>query len=197
MRDANRFILTITASIAGFAVLIMLCSALLPIWALKHFALTRNAAPPRSFLLPGLSSSWGAMHLPLFTGSAGQLPSSVESKIVKLPAPEQAASPTPSLAANLDGAVEHLERRLQALEQRAAQKVAAGAPTAKPAAGCGKTEPSGAKFSRAPQVAIRLGEGEAISFLPRDAPAGRFHSLRGALVKVKRFFALAKLPKVH
>jgi len=125
VRNSNRFILTVTASIAGFAVLIMVLSAFVPVWAIKHFAAIRHEPPLGGFWLQDYGSAWS---LPPAEPSGGKL----------------------------GGAIEHLEHRLQALEERAvkrSEEIKAPteqiekAPTAKIASA--KSEPLGGKFSRA------------------------------------------------
>ena len=199
VRNSNRFILTVTASIAGVAVLIMLFSALLPVWAIKHFATTRPE--PQGFFLHGHGSAWSRIRVQFPLAPVARLP------MIRAEAKEGEGSSAAKTASavlqgqpavvKLDGAIERLERRLQSLEKRALQKSenrnqreSELSPADKVASTPARPESGGAKYSRSPQVAIRLGVGEAISFLPRDATVGRLHYFRGFLGKCKKACAM-------
>jgi hypothetical protein len=164
-RAANRVILTLAAGLAGAAVLIMLLSALLPIWAVRRIAAAGSSRVANDFSL-GLPAAWSGAMLPF--GATGH----------------EASSP------DLDGIVGQIEQRLAALEKKATEPPAlpkrhsANTGTPLPA----KSETPVVKRSHPAQVAITLGAGEAISFLPRDTALTGFHSFWAWLGGVKRKF---------
>jgi len=172
-RSSNRIILTVAAVSAGLAVLMMIFSAFLPIWALKRFAAARMAPRIGALFLPQRFNIWGGPALPPLH-----------------------LSPGGSVNAPLSGAMAHLEERLLALEKRASQPRAGSRDEASPSQGHvepispgpRKPESSIAKYSKAAHVAITLGAGEAIGFLPRETGLIRLHSFRAFLGKLKRIF---------
>ena len=97
--------------------------------------------------------------------------------------------------------VEELEQRVLALEKRTSQPQAVAQ---KPADASGKIvaaparpETAGAKYSKSARVAITLGEGEALSFLPREAGLTRFHSFEVVVRKLKKLLRLVRASKQH
>jgi hypothetical protein len=171
-RAGNRVILTLAAGLAGAAVLIMLLSALLPLWAVRRIA---AAGSPRGTndLFPGLPAGWSGAILPL-----------------------EAAGHEASLS-DLDGIVGQIEQRLAALEKKATEPPALpkrpvpNTATPLPA----KSETPVVKRSYPAHVAITLGAGEAISFLPRDAALTGFHSFWAWLGGMKRKFKPDSKPR--
>jgi len=170
-RTSNRIILTVAGVSAGLALLMMLFSAFLPVWAVKRFAASRMAPRPENLFLPRPANIWGSSALPSLNIFTGVPP---------------AISPT-------SGAIAQLEERLHALEKRASQFPPAtpdDGSRARPAGGQISSAPRQppAKFNKAAHVAITIGAGEAIGFLPRETALSRFDSLRALLGKFKRMF---------
>jgi hypothetical protein len=172
-RTSNRIILTVAAVSAGLAVLMMLFSAFFPIWALKRFAAIRTIPRAGSLSLAGHFNVWGGAQLPPLNNSSGG----------------------PAILP-LSGAINHIEQRLLALEKRASQSKAGARDeatrrrdaTAHISPALRKPESSIAKFSQAAHVAITLGAGEAIGFLPRETNLPRFHSIGRFFGKLKKLF---------
>jgi len=173
-RDSSRFVLTIAATIAGLAVLMVLASALLPLWTLKHFSATRTLSRAGPFRYD--QSTLGS--------EAGFL------------AGAEAVARSP-----LGGALEKLEERLMALEQKNKQLEEStpkeAPPVAKAIVAPGKPEPLRPQPSKPAHLAITLGQGEAIVFLPRDTDLSRFHFCQAFFDKIRKLFLrLAKFPNL-
>jgi hypothetical protein len=171
-RAANRVILTLAAGLAGAAVLIMLLSALLPIWAIRRIA-AAGSARGTSELFPVLPAGWSGTILPL-----------------------EAAGHEASLP-DLDGIVGQIEQRLAALEKKVtAPPALPKRPEPNTAAPLpSKSETPIVKRSYPAHVAITLGAGEAISFLPRDTALTGFHSFWAWLGGMKRRFKPDSKPR--
>ena len=174
-RDSNRFILTVAATVAGIALIIMLVSALLPVWALKRFAATRAASEIGALFLSGRSN--------VGTGS--------DLALLDPPGEKPVVPP-------LGRAIDKLEQRLLALEKSVSHSPEVGSrkeegerapsPAGNTISAPAKPETSSGKYSGAAHVALTLGAGEAISFLPRDVGLTRLRVFRTFLGKFKRLF---------
>ena len=166
-RDSNRFLLTATAVLTLIALITMLLTLLLPFWALKRMEAARAGAMVRGVSVLTQTPGWGSAGLPLLTSFGSQ-----------------------PLNPHLTGAVEQFEQRLLALERRASQSEAPLPKNPAPPANV----PGGAKSalanvssksSKSPHVAITLGAGEAIIFLPREPALGKFGAVRVFIGKLK------------
>src|SRR5206468_1124466 len=104
---------------------------------------------------------------------------------LNLPEAAQAESPVGQALGKMEQRLVALERKASQTQASAKKEVRATAPiTAAP----GKIEVSSAKTSKSPHVAITLGAGEAISFLPCESGLTRLHSFRAFLGNFRKFF---------
>ncbi len=165
----NQMIMTLAGALAGLTVLAMLLSALLPLLVFKRFASA-----------PAVASAGRAV-----LASPSRV--SREAPLLLHQAPEHA--PTESAPG---GAIEQFERRLLALEKRVAPlhpiTPKALVSTGKPGSAPTLPEVPAVKPAKAARVAITLGAGEAITFLPREAGLAKLHSFRAFLAKFKKVF---------
>ena len=152
---------------AGLAILIMLWSAVMPLRAMKRFLAARAAPPAGRVLASESAEGWSAAGFP-----------------------QVAMAEASPLFAPMDKAIETLEQRLLALEKAAIpSKAAALKPTsAKTPVAPLSAQPSGSKAAKSPGLAITVGAGEAIIFLPRDAGLTRFRSIRAFFGQFKKLF---------
>ena len=174
-RTSNRIILTVAGVSAGLALLMMLISAFLPFWAVKRFAAARIVARPENLFLRRPANILSGVALP----------------------PLNVFSGVPSPISPLNGAIIRLEERLRALEKRTGQP---GTPDelSRNTAAAGQISPAphqpSSRFSKPTHVAITLGAGEAIGFLPRETALSRFDSFRAFLGKFRKIFQRPRAP---
>jgi hypothetical protein len=165
---SNQFILTLSSAFAGIAILVMLVSAFLPALAMKRLTAAWPAHPTSALPLPvshvGLSGL-GSPAIPASRGDHSDAPLGV--------------------------AIHQLEARLVALERRAShgsEDHAASNVTVHSSGAHARPAPAPASPYKSAQVAIALGQGEAITLLPREASRSRLQSVRAFLTNAKRVF---------
>ena len=164
LRRSSQFVLAVAAAIGGLTLVLVLVSAWLQVWTLKQITVKLSARP------------WGR----------GAVYGDFE--IATGPPLRERLQPSQNQR-RLSRALEQLDLRLTVLEQKMSPRPPAVEPQRQsPASTTARHGPVPAKSRMPAHVAITVGEGEAIRFLPRDKASAGLSWLQPLFKSLNRLF---------